>query len=225
MKPQGAPQANQVAAPSRLGVQGRGLSVVAHGMLHAIALALLAACANPPGASAPSTAAAASIGPSARLLLRGTVSPDDRFALNLLTDTLQCKEPQLLSSGTAQRTPEPAMLPADVLTTLEFQVLRAGQPSCALRWSFSPKAGRTYLVQGLAGAVCSARLLDVSSPERPQIPPDAVLRSLPGQACVPMAQARAAAPQASLIQGGQYKGEAVLNPNASTRDLQGLIPR
>ena len=225
MQAQGASRAAPTTAPSRLGGRGCGPTVAAQRMLRVIALASLTSCANPPNASAPSTATAPSIGPSARLLLRGAVSPGDQFALNQLTDTLQCKEPQRLSSGTAQRTPEPAMLPAEVLTTLEFQVLRAGQPSCAMRWTFSPRAGKTYLVQGLAGAGCGARLLDVSSPERPQIPPDAVLRSLPGQACVPIAQARAAAPRASLIQGGQYKGEAVLNPNASTRDLQGLIPR
>lgn len=215
-------QATQLAAPALHSRPGSSLLLLSRNLLATLGLAWLTACASNPGDSSSGTP---SHGLGARLLLRGTVAPDDRFALNLLTDALRCTEPKLLSSGTAQRTPEPAMLAAGALTTLEFQVLRAGQPSCALRWSFTPRPGRTYLVQGsLTGGTCGARLLDVSSPERPLIPSDAVLRSLPGQDCVPLSQARAAAPPSSLIRGGQHKGEAVLNPNASTRDLQGLMP-
>lgn len=192
--------------------------------------ALLSGCAatsgtptagHPPGASPPAAASS----PSARLLLRGSVPAEDRFAVVKLADALACKGPSLLIAGTPQKAPEPATLPAGVLTTLDFVVLRAGKPSCGVRWSFTPVAGKTYLMQGLVvGSGCSARLFDASVPDRPVLPPDAALRSHPGQACLPLEQARAATRAASsLIQGGQHGGEAVLNPRATTQDLQWLI--
>ena len=55
------------------------------------------------------------------------------------------------------------------------------------------------------------------------LPADAALRSGGGQSCLPLEQARAAAAARSPIQGGQQRGEAVLNPRANAQDLQGLI--
>lgn len=189
-----------------------------------VATTLLAGCASEPAAGTAAGAATRPDGPTARLLLRGAVPGDDRYAVFNLADPQQCKGPRLLAGGDAKKGPEPASLAAGVLTTLDFAVLRAGAPSCVLRWSFTPEAGKTYLVQGMVvGAGCSARLLDATVPDRPLTPPDAVLRSAPGQPCVPLAQARAAASATSLIQGGQHNGDAVLLPNATTRDLQGLI--
>lgn len=182
---------------------------------------------DPPPAGHPPIAspAAAATGPSARLLLRGSVPAQDRFAILKLADPLACKGPSLLIAGSPQKAPEPATLPAGVLTTLDFVILRAGKPSCGVRWSFTPVAGKTYLMQGLVvGSGCSARLFDASVPDRPVLPADAALRSQPGQACLPLEQARAATRAGhSLIQGGQHEGEAVLNPRATTQDLQGLI--
>lgn len=196
--------------------------------------ALLAGCAGPPapggargagsaGVAAP--AAAAASGPSARLLLRGAVPADDRFAVFQLGDAVACKHPRLLIAGTPQTTPAPGSLPAGVLTTLDFVVLRGGKPGCLVRWSFTPQAGKTYLMQGLVeGGGCKARIVDVSAPDRPVPPADAVPRTASGQACVPLAQARAnAAAGGSLIQGGQHNDEAVLNPRATAKDLEGLI--
>ncbi|OGB04290.1 MAG: hypothetical protein A3E25_21330 [Burkholderiales bacterium RIFCSPHIGHO2_12_FULL_69_20] len=220
------------AAPARQPWRQRpsGRGVAALRLACALAAALLAGCAanpyTPPAAHPPGASpAAAASGPSARLLLRGSVPAQDRFAVLKLADALACKGPSLLIAGTPQKAPAPATLPAGVLTTLDFVILRAGKPSCRVRWSFTPVAGKTYLMQGLVvGSSCSARLLDVSAPERPVLPPDAALRSRPGQPCLPLAQARAATRAASsLIQGGQQGGEAVLNPRATTQDLQGLI--
>lgn len=191
---------------------------------------LLGGCAatsgTPAAGQAPAASpAAAASGPTARLLLRGSVPAEDRFAVFKLADALACKGPSLLIAGTPQKTPEPATLPAGVLTTLDFVILRAGKPGCGVRWSFTPVAGKTYLMQGLVvGSGCSARLFDASVPDRPVLPPDAALRSHPGQACLPLEQARAATRAgSSLIQGGQDAGEAVLNPRATTQDLQWLI--
>jgi hypothetical protein len=162
--------------------------------------------------------------PAVRLLLRGAVPPGERFALLRLDDALQCQRPQLVTEGTAaQAAPAPVAMAAGVLTTLDFVVIRAGQSGCGVRWSFTPVAGHSYLVQGaVIGAGCSANVLDVTVPDRPTAPADAVLRSAAGQRCVPLAQARAMN-TASLIQGGQLDGEAVLNPRANARELEGLI--
>ena len=192
------------------------------------ALALLTACATGPqaptaGDKAAATAAPAS-GPRARLLLRGAAPGDDQYAVVELADAQNCKDPRMLSSGDARRAPAPASLAAGLLTTLDFVVLRAGKPQCVVRWSFTPEADKTYLVQGIVvGSGCTARLLDASISDRPQPARGAVLRNCPGQTCVALHEARPAGDNASLIQGGQHQGEAVLQPNASPRDLQGLI--
>ncbi len=189
--------------------------------------ALAAGCAAPAGplpAAPPSAPAVPPGTPSARLLLRGAVAPQDGYAIYMLADALACKRPALLVAGTPQKAPEPVSLAAGKLTTLDFTILRGGKPSCGVRWSFTPLAGKTYLMQGLAvGGGCSARLVDASAPDRPQLPADAALRSGSGQTCLPLDQARAATVGRSSIQGGQQRGEAVLNPRASAGDLQGLI--
>ncbi|MCU7369372.1 hypothetical protein PEC18_00290 [Paucibacter sp. O1-1] len=121
--------------------------------------------------------------------------------------------------------PLPARLAAGQRVTLEFVVHRSGQTACSVRWSFTPRADRLYLVQGMTVADgCPAQLLDTTQPERASPPADLLLRSTATQACVPLAQAQAARAQAaSPIRGGQVNGEAVLNPRATTDDLRGLI--
>ncbi|MBL8352294.1 MAG: hypothetical protein JNL87_18515 [Burkholderiaceae bacterium] len=185
------------------------------------ALLLLAGCAAPP---APAAAAPLPAGPGARLLLRGAVASEDRYAAVAYSDALACQGPRQLAAGLPQKAPEPAWLSAGTLATLDFVILRNDKPSCSVRWSFTPRAGRTYLLQGLAlGSGCSARLVDASQPDRPQPVADAVLRSVPGQPCLPLAQARANAAASATIQGGQQDGEAVLNPRATTQGLEWLI--
>jgi hypothetical protein len=207
--------------------------------LAVVAAALLATgCAAPPGApagpGATNTAAlpttvqryiAPPLGqPSVRVLLRGAVPPGERFALLRHDDALQCQRALLLTEGNAaQAAPTPVAMAAGVLTTLDFVVLRPGNSGCGVRWSFTPVAGHSYLVQGGAvGGNCSARMLDVTVPDKPTAPADAVLRTAGTQRCVPLAQSRPMN-EASLIQGGQLGGEAVLNPRATAKDLEGLI--
>ena len=188
---------------------------------------LLAACGSgpqPAAASAAASAVAPATGARARLLLRGSAPGDDQYAVAELADGQNCKEPKLLSSGDARKAPTPAWLTAGVLSTLEFVVLRAGKAQCGVRYSFTPEADKTYLVLGLVvGSGCTAQLLDVTVSDRPQAAKGAVLRSGPGQPCAPLDKSRPAGANASLIQGGQHNGEAVLQPNATVRDLQGLI--
>lgn len=188
---------------------------------------MLAACETGPRPAAGAVAAPAEApasGPRARLLLRGAVPADDQYAVVELTDAQNCKDPRMLSSGDARKAPLPATLAAGVLTTLDFVVLRAGKAHCVVRWSFTPEAAKTYLVQGLVvGSGCTARLLDATVSDKPQPAQGAVLRNGPGQTCLALDKSRPAGDSSSLIQGGQHNGEAVLQPNATSRDLQGLI--
>ena len=195
--------------------------------------AALAGCGTPPPARPPgsgiglgaiSPASISPFGPSARLLLRGAVQGDDRYAVVQLSDSQTCQGPRVLTGGNAKKAADPASIEAGKLTTLDFAVLQGNTAKCVVRWSFTPQAGKSYLVQGIAmGAGCTARLMDVSIPDRPVPPSDAVMRNAPGQPCIALDKARAAGDGGSLIQGGQLNGEAVLNPNATTQDLQGLI--
>lgn len=184
--------------------------------------ALLAGCAAAPLPNLPAYAAPAADQPAARLLMRAQVHPNDRFMLVVLDDNERCQGPRLLAGGAPGADAAPQRIAAGRLTTLDFVIARGGQTPCVVRWSFTPMAGRTYLAQGLVvGAGCTARLLDASQPDRPLQPPDLLLRSTPAQRCVPLALS--ARSGVSPIQGGQHDGEAVLNPNATAKDLEGLI--
>lgn len=187
-----------------------------------LAGAALAGCANPPPAAlAPYTAPAADA-PSARLLLRTSAPANHRSLLVMLEDNALCQSPKLLVRGTAGQDAQSARIAAGRLTTLDFVLERPGQSACFVRWSFTPEAGKSYLVQGLlVGAGCTARLLDTTRADRPQQPPDLLLRVGPGQRCLALDKSTKAG--SSLIEGGQRDGEAVLRPDATDKDLEGLI--
>jgi hypothetical protein len=189
-----------------------------------VLLALLGACAQTPDTTMPTLAQPDATLPHARLLARAGVPADHRFAVIVQQDSNSCSRPALLTRGTPQQAAQAARLPVDQLITLDLAIVNTGtNRACVNRWSFTPRAGRTYLVQGgLSGALCPARLVDATMPDRAVLPADLVGRVLPGQSCVPLDKApRPAA--LSLIQGGQHRGDAVLNPNATTRDLEGLM--
>ncbi len=194
-------------------------------------LLLLGGCATPaPGGAGglklPRYVAPSAGSPSARLLVRGAVQPGDRYAVLRHQDAEACKSPQVVSESAPQQPTQQAAIAVDVLTTLEFVIVRPVGVNSCMNLSFTPEAGHTYLMQGTQiGSGCSVQLLDATQPDRPRPLPDAVLRTAAGQRCMPLAQARAKAPRpaGASITGGQVNGEAVLNPNADTRDLQWLI--
>lgn len=184
---------------------------------------VLAGCAVSPDAMLPAYPALQPGQPWARMLMRAAVPANDRFSLRVLDDEAACQQPQLLMQGSPRQAAEPARLAAGKRVTLEFTVHRTGQTACHMRWSFTPRPDRIYMVQGMTvGDGCPAQLLDATQPERAQPPADLLLRSTPAQACVPLAQA-VRVQAASPIRGGQVNGEAVLNPRATTADLEGLI--
>jgi hypothetical protein len=160
--------------------------------------------------------------PTAKLVMRGAVPSGDLFGVFVHDDAENCKGPRLAGAGSSARNPATASLAAGALTTVEFMLIRSNKESCLLRWSFTPVAGKSYLVNGGAyGAGCRASLLDASDPDAMKPPEGIVRRDAKGNACVTLAQARSTA--AGGLQGGQDQGAAVLQPGATADDLKGLI--
>jgi hypothetical protein len=160
--------------------------------------------------------------PSSRLLMRGAMQPGDQFVVNVLDDALQCKTPRRVGSGTAQKQPDAAQLAAGILTTLDFVVTKSQRQQCLVRWTFTPVAGRSYALQGNSTATgCGALLVDVTRPDQLRPADGALRRNLGSEVCLPLS--RSEPPPRSPLEGGQSGGDAVLNPAATTADLEGLI--
>lgn len=182
--------------------------------------ALLGGCATP-APKLPNYAAPAGT-PTAKLVMRGAVPSGDAFGVLVYDDAENCKGPRLAGAGNSVRNPTTVPLAAGALTTVDFMYVKANKESCLLRWSFTPVAGKSYLVNGAAyGAGCRAALLDATNPDSMAAPAGIVRRNDKGNACVPLAQARSTA--TTTAQGGQDQGAAVLRPRANADDLQGLI--
>lgn len=188
--------------------------------------AWLAGCSTPtPPAPAPDAAAAYQVpagAPTARLLMRATVPAPDRFVVFALDDALLCKGPKVVGRGGGNQQPAAATLAAGVLTTLDFMVIKPPRQTCLVRWSFTPVAGRTYALQGgVSAGNCGAVVLDATQPDQVKPAEGALRRNPTGQSCLPLDKS-APAPR-SMLEGGQVNGEAVLNPAATTADLEGLV--
>jgi hypothetical protein len=187
----------------------------------AVVALLLGACATPTKKSAPVPAYAAPAGAqTARLLSRGKVNAGDAYGVIVFDDAANCSGPRIASAGSAARTPKATEIEAGRTTTLDFVVARPDKTSCRVRWSFTPTAGRTYLVAGMLTATgCSARLLDATDPDDMKAESSAQRRNVVGSC-----SALVARPGASgAVGGSEQTGEAVLRPGATADDLQGLI--
>jgi hypothetical protein len=182
--------------------------------------ALVCACATPTRkAQLPSYAAPAGA-QTARLLSRGAVNAGDAYGVLVYDDAVNCAGPRLASAGSSSRTPKAAEIEAGRTTTLDFLVAHPDKTSCRVRWSFTPAAGKTYLIAGaLTTKGCSARLLDATDPDHMKAETSAQRRNLGGSAC----SALAVTPTAPAVGDSERSGEAVLRPGATADDLQGLI--
>lgn len=198
-----------------------------------LSLALLlgsAGCAQSPITSyVPATQ-----GPTSRLLMRGQVEPGESYGVYLLASTHDCSQPQWVGQGTTGRHPEATQIPADRLHTLDVFVTRPNRSYCQARWTFYPTAGRSYLVAAQSdGGACSVSLLDASDPDRIRPEPSARRRDAPGNACVPLAQARSVAeltgmPAAAIDAGRPGRGPSgmdVITIGISEDELKDLISR
>ncbi len=195
------------------------------GRLAALLLLALSACAQPP--VVPYYAATA--GPTSRLLMRGTLEPGDAYGVYLLGGVQDCTQPQRVGTGTAN--PAATTITANRLSTLDVVVTKSNRTFCRVRWSFSPRAGRSYLVaaRGEPGG-CSVSLLDATNPDDIRTELSARRRDAPGNSCIPLAAAKtvgelAAGPAISTdrqVPATRSSGSDVLPSAVTEDDLKGL---
>ena len=203
----------------------------AAGRLAALLLLALSACAQQPVVHY----SAATSGPTSRLLMRGTLDPGEAYGVYLLGGVQDCSLPQRVGTGTADANPAATTIAANRLSTLDVVVTKSNQSFCRVRWSFSPRAGRSYLVaaRGEPGG-CSVSLLDATDPDDIRTELSARRRDAPGNACVPLAAARTVGELVARNQGpatgtdrpmpASRNGGSEVMPSAVTEDdLKGLI--
>jgi hypothetical protein len=196
----------------------------------AAALLLMTACAQQPVIPY----MAATVGPTSRLLMRGSLDPGEGYGVYLLGGVQDCTQPQRVGTGTAETHPAATTIAADRMSTLDVVVTKPNQAFCRVRWSFTPRAGRSYLVaaRGEPGG-CSVSLLDATDPDDIRTEMSARRRDMPGNACVPLAAAKTVgeltARSQGLIAGTERPvpaprgGYADVVPSAVTEDdLKGL---
>jgi hypothetical protein len=190
----------------------------------ALSALLLAACAGPAPTSTPSVSyVVPTSGPTARLLVRASVPIGDRFGIYVHEYAADCKRPRLAGSGNASRQPAATTLAAGQLATIDFVLFKPDKQQCIVRWSFTPEAGRSYLVSALgAAAGCNARVLDATDPDAIKPAAQLLRRDRGTRRCVGIDEARAAAASATV--GAQSGGDAVLREGATGDELKGLLP-
>lgn len=193
---------------------------------------VLGACATLNGSTPIADYVAPRSGPTARLAIRGFVMPGERYAVFLLRDATQCRQPVRIGIQDHESVSIPTTtLEAGQLTTLDFAVRRQDSKVCVVRWSFTPLPNRTYAFWGQSrpGKDCmgtTALLSDTSDPnEMPEM--SARRRMNESSDCLPLEQSPTVA---SLIEkadrgrGSKTSGnDAVLNHEARNDDLKGLM--
>lgn len=169
---------------------------------------------------------------SVRLMMRGSVAPGEAYGVFVYANPATCGGPQSVGSGSNSRDAATTTLAAEGTQMLEVQVLKADKRLCRMRWSFEPKAGRSYLVVASSQpGGCSSMVLDASNPDAIKREATLVRRDAPGNACVPLALARANAPRALGSGPGGEGAELPLpapprGPAANPADdLSGLIAK
>ncbi len=193
-------------------------------------LLVLSACAQPP--VVPYYAATA--GPTSRLLMRGSLEPGDAYGVYLLGGVQDCTQPQRVGTGTAASNPAATTIAANRLSTLDVVVTKSNQTFCRVRWSFSPREGRSYLVaaRGEPGG-CSVSLLDATDPDDIRTELSARRRDAPGNACLPLAEVKTVGELTARSQGpvaaserplpaARSAGSDMMPSAVSEDDLKGL---
>jgi hypothetical protein len=183
-----------------------------------VAVALIGACATTPPIPkyvAPTT------GPTAKLVMRGSVPEGDLYGVFLYDDSEHCAGSRLAGTGTSTRSPVTTTLAASRITTVEFYLLKPNRMACRVRWSFTPVAGKTYLLNGGARPnACVALVMDMSNPDSLKVEPTALRRNPGTTVCLPLAQSKAAT---ATDAADTSSHDAVLRQGAGTDDLKGLI--
>ncbi|HEV7913340.1 MAG TPA: hypothetical protein VGP22_06205 [Albitalea sp.] len=163
-------------------------------------------------------------GPTAKLVMRATVPEGDLYGVFMLDDAERCGGHRMVGTGDTKRNPLTTTVAANRLQTLEFRLIKPSKQVCAVRWSFTPLAGKSYLLRaGTQTGGCVALVMDMSNPEQIKLEPTALRRNPGTSSCMPLSQSKGVtAAEADAGKGGQ---DAVLREGAGTEDLQGLMGR
>jgi len=192
------------------------------GSITALAGALvLTSCAVPNRAPLPKYMPPAS-GATAKLVMRASVGDGERYGVYLFDDAEKCVGMRTVGTGDKVKHPDTTTLAANRITTVEFLLVKPNRSICAIQWSFTPLAGKTYLVRGgTFDKGCTARVFDATDGDNIKAEA-AALRRNPGVSnCLPLSQSRAGS--VAGTEGAQSGGDAVLRQGAGAEDLQGLI--
>jgi len=184
--------------------------------------ALLVACAAPAPKPIPKYVPPPA-GQTAKLVMRGAVPAGDIYSVYYYADSEKCTGLRSVGAGNSTRNPATTTLAANQLTTVEFFLVKPPTRSfCSVRYTFTPLAGKTYLLSGAAvDKGCTARVMDMSDPEHLKPELGALRRNPTGFICLPLSQSRAAS--VAGHEAAQSTGDAVLREGAGSEDLKGLI--
>lgn len=177
-----------------------------------------------PGYSAPTE------GPTVPLALRGAVPAGEAWGVYLLRDHDLCTGHERVGLGNSQLGAlTSTRLPAERLATVDFVVLKSPTLMCTIRWTFTPRAGRSYAVVGrseteTAGcASTSALVLDTTDPDNLEPLMTAQRRNSADNGCIALSEARTIA---AVIQSARERvvrqRDAVLKGDADADDLKEL---
>jgi hypothetical protein len=185
-------------------------------VLPAFTAVSLAACVTP--AKAPPGYVPPAAGQTAKLVMRGTVPAGDSYGVYVFSDTDKCTGLHTVGVGNATRNPTSTTLAANQITTIEFFLLKPTREHCSIRYSFTPAAGKTYLLSGKAVEKgCFARLLDMSDVDDIKPEPGALRRNPGSAVCLPLSQSRAVS--VADHESAAKSADAVLRQGAGTDDL------
>lgn len=156
--------------------------------------------------------------------MRASVPTGDTYGVNLYRDSENCADPRRIGSGDSVSHPVSTQIPANMLTTVEFFFLKPNRQQCAIRYTFTPLVGKTYLLRGSAlEKGCRSKMLDASVPDDLKPAPAVLWRNAGTANCLPLSQSRAISVQD--LAGELSGGDAVLRQGASADDLRGLIQK
>jgi hypothetical protein len=180
---------------------------------HLIALLLLSACAQPITKYQTPQGV-----PTARLLMRGTLEPGDRYGIFLFDSADDCKGMHIAAVGTPGADPAAIKVSAQGMRTVDVYVSKANHTSCRVRWSFTPTAGRSYLVSAQSTATgCSAMIFDATDVDAMKPEASLLRRDVPGNACVALANSRSI----SQMTANRDRG-SVAGPSTAAKSPTGI---
>lgn len=129
--------------------------------------------------------------PTARLLMRSALEPGDRYGVFLIDSADDCKGSHIAAAGAQGVDPAAIKISAVGMRTVDVLVSKANRTSCRVRWSFTPTAGRSYLVTARSlPDGCSAMILDATDVDAMKPEPSLLRRNVAGNVCVPLAKSK-----------------------------------